>query len=583
MSNVRDSLAEFPELAAVLGDLKRYFLYVGLFSAAINLLLLVPILYMLQVYDRVLASGSLATLTMLTLILVGLLMAMGGFEWVRSRIMIAASNRMEERLHRRVSDATFQRALMSGGMAAGAQPLHDLTQLRQYLTGNGLFAFFDSPWVLVYLAVMYLFHVWFGVAATVAVIIMLVLAYVNEKTTNDTLQEANSLNARLSGQVSSNLRNAESVAAMGMGNNIYASQQSSLTEILKLQTGASQRASGFNAISKTFRLTMQSLVLGLGALLALQQQISPGMMIAGALLLSRALAPIDAMVAGWKGFSLARIQYRRLGELLQQLPEDSDSMSLPAPTGRLTLQNAIVIPPGAKDPVVKGVSLELLPGEALGLVGPSAAGKSSLARAMLGIWPVRQGSVRLDGVETSQWDRTELGPHIGYLPQDIELFDGSIAANISRFGELDSEKVVDAARMAGVHDLILQLPEGYDTVIGATGGVLSGGQRQRIALARALYDQPSLVVLDEPNSNLDDQGERELVEAVNRLKAAGSAVVVISHRTMILHAMDKMLVLNNGIQAEYGSREEVLAKLMQVGNLNRNGARVVTGAGSNNE
>lgn len=551
----------FPELRAALRRVRAYFGFAALFSAAINMLLLVPIIYMLQVYDRVLSSGSLSTLGMLTLLMVCLLLAMGGLDWVRSTIMIATSNRLEAILRLRVTDATFRRALLSGGTASSSQPLNDLAQLRQYMTGPGLFAFFDTPWVLIYILAMFLFHPWFGLAALVAVTVMLGLTYGNERATNDKLQEANKLNGALINSVNSNLRNAEAIAAMGMAGPIHSRHQARADEVMDLQSQASKQSSTVTSISKSFRMVMQSSVLGLGAMLALQQDISPGMVIAGALLLGRALAPIDQLVGSWKGFSVARAQYARLGELLDKVPPEPESMSLPEPTGRLTADQAVVVPPGAMEPVVKGVSIDLLPGEAIGIVGPSASGKSSFARALLGIWPVRQGSVRLDGADVSAWDRGELGPHIGYLPQDIELFDGSVAENICRFGEADPERIVEAAQMAGVHELILHLPQGYDTVIGAAGGVLSGGQRQRIALARAVYGSPKLVVLDEPNSNLDDQGERELVQAVQRLKAAGSAVVVISHRTLVLQVVDKMLVLRDGLTVEYGARDDVLAKL----------------------
>ncbi|MBT6204039.1 MAG: type I secretion system permease/ATPase [Rhodospirillaceae bacterium] len=556
-----ENKSRFPELAVALKNVRAYFGYAALFSAAINLLLLIPIIYMLQVYDRVLSSGSLSTLAMLTILMVCLLLAMGGFDWVRSNIMIAASNRLESMLRPRVADATFKRALLSGGRASHSQPLNDLAQLRQYMTGPGLFAFFDTPWVPIYILLMFLFHFYFGMVALISVVVMLGLTYWNERASNEKLQEANKLNGAVVASVNGNLRNAEVIAAMGMADNIDARHQARADEVMDLQSQASQRSSIIGSVSKCFRMIMQSSTLGLGALLALGQDISPGMVIAGALLLGRAMAPIDQLVASWRGFSVARAQYARLGELLEAVPADPASMSLPAPEGRLSAEQVVVVPPGATDPVVKGVTIDLLPGEALGIVGPSASGKSSLARALLGIWPVRGGSVRLDGADTSSWDRHELGPHIGYLPQDIELFAGTVAENICRFGETDAEMVVEAAEMAGVHDLILHLPQGYDTAIGEAGSILSGGQKQRIALARAVYGTPRFVVLDEPNSNLDDQGERELVEAVLRLKAANASVVVISHRTLILQTVDKMLVLRDGLQLEYGPRDEVLGKL----------------------
>ena len=553
--------AKYPELADAFQDVKRYFIYAGFFSAAVNLLMLVPVIYMLQVYDRVISSGSYSTLAMLTLLMVALTAALGGFEWVRSMILISASNRIEKNLRRRVSDATFKRALITGGMVSNAQPLNDLSSLRQFLTGNGLFAFFDAPWFPIYVFVMFMFHPMFGYAAIFAGIVMIALAYTTEKVTSKKLQDANTQSTSINNQISGTIKNSEVIAAMGMADDLRHRQEARFDKVLTLQTDASRWAGILQSLSKTFRMVMQSLLLGLGALLALQQEISPGMMIAGSLLLGRALAPIDMLVGTWKGFTLARGQYDRLGQLLTQIPKDAETMSLPEPTGKLSVEQVMVVPPGSKNIVVRGVTMELSLGEALGIVGPSASGKSCLARALLGIWPAYSGKVRLDGADIASWNRSELGPHIGYLPQDIELFDGSISENISRFGDVDPEKVVAAAKTAGVHELILNLPKGYDTVIGGAGGVLSGGQRQRIGLARAIYGSPKYLVLDEPNSNLDDQGERELVEAIRRIKAAGATVIVITHRTMVLQCVDKILVMRDGAAQSFGPRDQVLAAL----------------------
>lgn len=551
---------QYQELFDAFWAIKHYFIYAGLFSAAVNILMLAPVIYMLQVYDRVIGSGSVSTLGTLTILLICLLMALGGFEWVRSRILISVSNRIEKDLSERVFDATFKRALLTGGKNA-SQANSDLSGLRQFLTGNGLFAFFDAPWFPIYVGVMFMFHPWFGVAAIFAGIVMVILAYVNEITTSKKLQDANSQAFWVGNQVSRSLQNAEVIAAMGMTADIRKAQEQRSDEVLKLQTAASRQAVILTSVSKTFRMIMQSMLLGLGALLALQQEISPGMMIAGSLLLGRALAPIDMLVGTWKGFTVARSQYQRLGELLEQIPLDDESMDLPAPQGNLSVDKASVIPPGSKVPAIRNVSFNLAAGESLAILGPSASGKSSLARALLGIWPAVSGKVRLDSVDVSTWDRAQLGPHIGYLPQDIELFDGTISENICRFGEANSEKIVTAARLAGVHELILHLPDGYDTNIGATGGVLSGGQRQRIGLARAVYGNPCLLILDEPNSNLDEQGERQLAATIQQLKSRGSTVIVITHRTLLLSVMDKVLVLQAGLVADYGTKEEVMTKL----------------------
>jgi ATP-binding cassette, subfamily C, bacterial EexD len=551
--------ARYPELAEALRSIRQYFIYAGVFSAAVNLLMLVPIIYMLQVYDRVISSGSLSTLSMLTLLMVFLLLAMGGFEWVRARILISASNKLEHTLRERVFNAVFVKALMTGNPSS-AQALNDLSSLRQFLTGNGLFAFFDAPWFPIYVALMFLFHPLFGIMAILAGIVMVVLAVINEAVTTKRLQNANNEANWVNAQVSGSLRNAEVIAAMGMTSDLRRRQEERSDEVLLLQTDASRSAAVLTSISKTFRLVVQSLILGVGAWLAVRQEISPGMMIAGSLLLGRALAPIDILVGSWKGFSLARGQYERLGTLLEQVPAQDPPMALPAPVGNLTAEQVVVAPPGSRNPVVKGVSFQLSAGEALGIVGPSASGKSSLARALLGIWPVLNGKVRLDGADISAWDREALGPYLGYLPQDIELFEGSISENICRFGESDPERIVEAAKLAGVHDLILRLPQGYDTIIG-NGGALSGGQRQRIGLARAVYGNPRFIVLDEPNSNLDDQGEKELVAALNRIKANGCTVVVITHRTMVLQCVDKILVMKDGVAVKFGARDQILTEL----------------------
>lgn len=557
-----ESVAQYRELRDALISCKKYFIYAGVFSAAVNILMLTPIIYMLQVYDRVVASGSLSTLAMLTLLMVGLLLSLGGFEWVRSLILVRASNQLETALRDRVSDATFKRSLLTGGIVSSAQPIADLTSIRQFLTGSGLFAFFDAPWFPIYVGVMFLFHPWFGVVGIIGGIILVCMAFAQEAATTNKLKEANTESNRIANQFQGNLRNAEVVAAMGMANDIRVRQQALENSVLKLQTDASQKAGMLTATTKSIRMIMQSLALGLGAYLALNQAISPGMMIAGSLLLGRALAPIDMLVGTWKQFSLARAQYARLGELLETIPADSETMSLPAPEGNLSVEQVSVVPPGAKNIVVKGVTFNLLAGEAVGIVGPSASGKSTLARAILGIWPTYSGKVRLDGADLSTWDRTELGPYIGYLPQDIELFDGTIAENISRFRDCDGDEVVAAAKLAGVHEMILLLPNGYDTVIGGIGGMLSGGQRQRIGLARAVFGNPKLLVLDEPNSNLDDQGEKELVEALRRIKSAGCTIVVITHRTMVLQCVDNILVMKDGVAVNFGPREQVLASLM---------------------
>jgi ATP-binding cassette subfamily C protein EexD len=439
--------------------------------------------------------------------------------------------------------------------------LSDLTGLRQFLTGNGLFAFFDAPWTPIYIAVMWLFHPLYGYAAIASVIILTLIAVVNEKLTKQLLTDANKESASISQHTSKTLRNAEVIQSMGMLEDLRTSWQEKNLSVLGMQGMASDRAGALTSISKTFRLIVQSLILGLGAYLAVNQEITPGLMIAGSILLGRALAPIDQMIAVWKQFSTARSQYDRLNQLLSKIPEDREPMSLPDPKGHISLESATVAPPGSKTPVISNITFSASPGDAIGIIGPSAAGKSTLARAILGIWPANSGKVRLDGADIFQWDRKELGPHIGYLPQDIELFEGSISANISRFGEISPDLVVEAAKAAGVHELILKLPQGYDTVISASGGGLSGGQRQRIGLARAMYGSPKLIVLDEPNSNLDDQGEKALSLAIQSLRENGSTVFMITHRTSALASTNKLIVMQNGQLAMFGPTAEVLQRL----------------------
>jgi ATP-binding cassette subfamily C protein EexD len=551
------------DLHKALHACRSSFIAVGVFSLFINLLMLVPSFFMLQLYDRVLSSGSRPTLLMLTLLLILLLGTLGALEWVRSRIMVRTSTRLETLLAPRLFDVSFRQALYSGGTQASGQPLADLTGLRQFLTGPGLFAFFDAPWLPVYLGVMFLFHPLYGWFGVLCAIVLGLLALANERLTRQPLQDANKENLAATSFTSKSLRNAEVVASMGMLPQLMARWQGMNHKVLRLQSDASDLAGTMSSASRTLRLLVQSLILAIGAWLVLEQEITPGLMIAGSILLGRALAPIDQMIGVWKGFTTARQQYARLNELLGKIPPEPERMPLPPPVGAISVDNLVVVPPGAREPVLRGVSFKVAAGESVGIIGPSGAGKSSLARALLGLWPGRQGCVRLDGADIASLPRDTLGPHIGYLPQDIELFEGSISENIARFGEVNPGEVVAAAQLTSLHELILQLPEGYDTRIGASGGVLSGGQRQRVGLARAVYGRPKLIILDEPNSNLDDIGERALAQALQQIKAAGSTLFVISHRPSVLASVDRLLVLSEGSVALFGPRDQVLARLQQ--------------------
>ena len=540
---------------------RESFLSVGFFSFFINALMLVPTFYMLQVYGRVITSGSLTTLSMLTLIMTGLVITLGCLEWTRSRIMVRVSNRLDMLLSRQVYKASFKRALESGGMDASAQPLNDLTGLRQFLSGNGLFAFFDAPWLPIYIAVMFMFHPWFGWVATGSALLLLLLAFVNERLTGPTLAQANKEHIGASLYTTKNLRNAEVIESMGMLETLMDRWWTRQKNVLLLQSRASDKGAMISTLSRSFRILVQSLILGLGAYLAVDHQVGAGLVFAGSVLLGRALAPIDLIIGSWKGFIAARSQYARLNAILASQQAQPERMSLPAPKGDVQVENLTVAAPGSNIAIIKNISFSVPAGCVVGIIGPSAAGKSTLARALLGIWAPLQGVVRLDGADISAWDKHDLGPHIGYLPQDIELFEGSVSDNIARFTRVDSEKVILAATTAGVHDMILLLPDGYDTVIGGDGVVLSGGQRQRIGLARALYGSPRLIILDEPNSNLDEVGDRALIAALHRIRLSGATLFVITHRTNIVSQLDRLMVMSNGGLSLFGPRELVLTEL----------------------
>ncbi|QFG28874.1 type I secretion system permease/ATPase [Pseudomonas umsongensis] len=556
-------MSRLPEnnLQAALRVCKGSFISVGFFSLFVNALMLVPTFFMIQVSGRVVPSGSVSTLVMLTLILTVLMLTLGSLEWVRSRIMVRISNRLDALLSHDVYRASFRRALDSGGMDASAQSLNDLTSLRQFLTGNGLFAFFDAPWLPVYTAVMFMFHPLYGWVTVGCAAVLICLAVLNQRFTGKVLAEANKENVAASLHTTKTLRNAEVIESMGMLGTLMSRWAQRQRKVLRLQSYASDKSGIITSVSKTFRQWTQSMMLALGAYLMITHEITPGLLMAGSLLLGRALSPIDQMIGSWKGFVGARMQYSRLNETLEKLSAEPERMKLPAPQGHIQVENLIVTPPGAKTPVIRNISFVAPAGTVVGIVGPSAAGKSTLVRALMGIWVPQHGVVRLDGADISAWDKHELGPHVGYLPQDIELFEGSISENIARFEAIDAEKTVHAAKVAGVHEMILMLPDGYDTVIGSDGINLSGGQRQRIGLARALYGNPRLIVLDEPNSNLDDVGERALGVALQKIKEAGATVFIVSHRPNILARLDRVMVLSAGTISLYGAREQVIAEL----------------------
>lgn len=549
-----------PELERVLLSFRQAFMTVGAFSFFTNLLMLTPSIYMLQLYDRALGSRNPTTLLMLTVMALGLLALMSLLEWIRSMVLVRVGARLDLDINQRIFNATFERNLRQAGQNP-AQALHDLASMRQTLTGAGIVALTDAPWMPIYLIVIFMMHVELGVFALVGVLVLVTLAVVNERVSAGPLGEAQKLSMAAGAQANNNLRNAEVIEAMGMLPAIRGRWFQLHQKFLEQQALASDRAGMLTALTRFARISMQSLALGYGALLAIEGAITPGMMIAGSILVGRSLAPVEALIGNWKALVSARSAYKRLGELLSVYPARAVGMPLPRPLGEVVVEGAATAAPGSKTLILRNVNFKLQAGEVVAVIGPSASGKSTLARLLVGVWPTLAGSVRLDGSEIFKWNKDELGPYLGYLPQDIELFGGTVAENIARFGEIDSEQVLAAAQAAGVHDLILLLPNGYDTPLGEAGSALSGGQKQRIGLARALYGDPALIVLDEPNSNLDDLGEAALAETIRRLKAKKRTVVIVTHRVTTLAVADSILVLQEGTVKAHGPRDQILAAM----------------------
>ena len=548
------------ELTEVLATFKHEFWAVGVFSLVANLLMLAPTLYMLQVFDRVLVSQSEMTLLALSLITLFLFCVMAFAEWMRSRVLVRAGVRLDARLSSRVFNASFDAYLnQTGGTPPRA--FGDLIQVRQFLTGNGVFAFFDTPWVPIYIGVLFILHPWLGIMAIVFALIQGALAWWGHRTAVAPSEAAVKASSDVNMYLQSKLRSSEALEPMGMVGNLQGAWHrrhlNYLAESAKAQ-GVTHRVT---AVSKFIRYSQQSLALGMGALLVIDGQLSPGAMIAANVLTTRALAPIDMMVGVWRGFISAREAFARLETLLGKYPQRDVALKRVAPKGVLALRNVVASAPGRNSPILKGVSLDASPGTVTVILGPSGSGKSTLARVIMGIWTDVRGDVLLDDMPLQGWDRGELGPYIGYLPQDIELFEGTIAENIARFSELDSTKVIAAAKSAGLHDMILRLPKGYDTPIGEAGSLLSGGQRQRVGLARAVYGNPMLVVLDEPNANLDEVGEAALMGTIWTLKALGKTVVLITHRPGAIAAADQLVILRDGAVHMTGPREAVLAEM----------------------
>ena len=550
------------EIAEALLAFKSVFITVGLFSAILNLLMLVPSLYMLQVYDRVLSSRNEATLLMLTLIVVGAYLILGGLEYVRSFVLIRVSSKLDTVLNKRVYTAAFEQSLKSKGTNAG-QSLQDLTTIRQFVGGNGLFAFFDAPWFPIYILIIFLFDTSLGLFALAGSIVLILLAVISEVISRKPLSEANTIAVKANNLATNNLRNAEAIEAMGMLDNLMGRWYRLQQQYLALQSEASDKAASIGAMSRFVRISLQSLVLGLGALLVLENKITPGMMIVASILMGRVLSPVEQLISVGKIWNATKSAYSRLKELLVANPAREAGMELPEPIGLVSVEGITALPPGAQTAALKNVSFALEPGDVLGVIGPSGAGKSTLARILVGVWPTRAGQVRLDAVDIFQWNKQELGPHIGYLPQTIELFAGTVSENIARFGEVDANKVISAAKQAGVHEMILRLPDGYDTLLGDDGAGLSGGQKQRLGLARAIYNEPAFIVLDEPNSNLDETGEKALAETIKQLQKQRKTIVMITHRSSALAVSNKLLLLVDGTVQLFGPTTNVMKTIAQ--------------------
>jgi len=532
----------------------------ALFSFVTSLLVLAPTIFMLEVYDRVVNSRSVGTLLMLTILVVFLIATMELLDWIRGQLMHEASERVDALLGKRIFDATFEAQLRN--QPVGSQPLSELRQLRQFLAGPVPLAIADTPVALLYIVIIFLISTPLGAFALVAVLLMVLIGVYTERNTGPPLLEAQRAGVESQRYANASLKNAEVVHALGMWGRIRDRWLDRQKRLLHQQAVASDSAGNGSAMSKFVMMAASSLTLGLGALLTLEGKLDPmgSAMFLAWILSGKALQAPQTLISQWRQVVLFRDTLRRMQQFLAQVPADEPGMPLPPPRGALAVEALVAAAPGSQLPILRGVSFALQPGEALAVVGPGS-GKSTLARVMVGAWPVRGGVVRLDGADLRTWDREALGPHIGYLPQDIELFDGTVAENIARFGEVDADRVIAAARRVGMHEHILKLPEGYDTQIGAGGSVLSGGQRQRIGLARALYGDPRLVVLDEPNSNLDEQGERALADTLRELSAAGVTVVLVTHRLSLVNVVQKVLVLIEGSIKAYGPRAEVMAAM----------------------
>ena len=552
------------ELREAISSLRPYFVRASWFSICSCLLVLAPSVYMLEVYERVVNSRSHITLAMLTLVVLGAYVLMEILEWARAQILLEASAKLDNRLRNRVFGAIFEANLkrIPGG---SVQPLNDFRVVREFLYSPPLLALMEAPVSLVFLGLVFAMSPVLGWSAVVGSLLQVLIGWLNEKNTQPPLVAANTSAFAAQQYADGSLRNAQVIESMGMLRNIHRRWMNKQREFLNLQATASDQAGIYQAATKFLQTTMGSLLLGLGAWLLLHDQLNggAGMMIIGSILGARVLAPLVQIVTQWRTVVNVRDAWQRLDKLLTIVPMVPPAMALPPPQGILQVDSLVAGAPNGGPAIIKNVAFGLVPGDVLAVVGPSASGKTTLAKLLVGLWPAMGGKVRLDGADMFSWDKKELGPHIGYLPQGVELLEGTLAENIARFGELDEAKIKAAAQAVGLHDFILSLPQGYDSPVGRDGAMLSGGQRQRVALARAIYDEPVLVILDEPNSSLDEAGDAALASAILDLKSRGTTFVVMTHRTSVLAVANKMLVLRDGITQAFGPRDEVLAALKQ--------------------
>jgi PrtD family type I secretion system ABC transporter len=553
-----------PELRDFLSSYRSAFWGIGVISALVSVLTLNGTIFMLEIYDRVLPSRSVPTLVGLGIIAAGLFVMQGALEYARSRLLGGIGASLDEAFGARIYKAILRLPLLRGGGPDAMQPLRDLDQVRSFLGGSGPTALFDLPWMPLYLVISFLFHPWIGITALVGAILLTSLTLAADILTRAPEKSASAAMAARNGMADAARRNAESVRAMGMENRLAARWSEVHLTGLQANLRAAAVGGALSALSRTLRVMLQSAILGVGAYLAIHQEVSAGSIIACSVLMARSLAPVELAIANWKGFIQARQSWARLNALLLHLPESEQPLPLPAPSRTLAVETASVATPREGRVVVQDITFRLAAGQAIGIIGPSASGKSSLARALTGVWPLARGRVQIDGADLQQWANEALGVHIGYLPQNVELFDGTVAENIARFDPASTpDGIIAAARAAGVHDLVVDLPQGYDTSIGDGGSSLSAGQRQRIGLARALYGNPFLVVLDEPNSNLDHAGDEALTAAIMDVRARGGIAVVIAHRPAALAAVDRMLVMRDGKMVSIGGRDEILAAFLR--------------------